>query len=142
MKCIIRFSAREELKALPSCYGIHWGLGLPDRTYVVSREAVQALRAAGIIFTELVANKTPHHLREPSSVKEFDIFLPLWHNDGTAVDAGKFRNLQRQLLHAFGGFMSFRSRMKAYWQMGTVVYRDEIVIFRVISDTREKPDDS
>ncbi len=53
MKCVIQFSSREELKALSILLRHSPGVGLPNRTYVVSQAAIQALRAAGIIFNEL-----------------------------------------------------------------------------------------
>jgi hypothetical protein len=53
MKRVIRFGSKEELRALPILLRHSPATGLPDRTYVVSPEAAQALRAAGIPFTEL-----------------------------------------------------------------------------------------
>jgi hypothetical protein len=53
MKCVIRFSARAELKALPILLRHSLGMVLPDRAYIISVEAASALRDAGITFTEL-----------------------------------------------------------------------------------------
>ncbi len=53
MKVVIQLSSREELKALPILYRHSPGMVLPGRTYVLSEEAVSALRAAGVKFTEV-----------------------------------------------------------------------------------------
>jgi hypothetical protein len=53
MKVVIRLTKREEAKALPILFRHFQGAILPDRTYVVSEEAIRALRDAGIQFTEL-----------------------------------------------------------------------------------------
>ena len=53
MKVVIRLTSREELKALPILLRHSPGVVLPDRTYVISEEAAQALRTAGVKFTEL-----------------------------------------------------------------------------------------
>jgi hypothetical protein len=53
MKVVIRLTSREELKALPILLRHSPGMVLPDRTYVISEEAAQALRTAGVKFTEL-----------------------------------------------------------------------------------------
>ena len=59
MKVMVRFSAREELEALPILLRHSPGMGLPDRTYVISAEAVRALRDAGVQFTELASEANP-----------------------------------------------------------------------------------
>jgi hypothetical protein len=53
MKHIIRFNRREEAKALPILLRHSPGMVLPERTYVLSREADAALEQAGIRFTTL-----------------------------------------------------------------------------------------
>ncbi len=53
MKLIIRLSQHEELKALPILLRHSAGMVLPDSTYVVSQDAAQALRAAGVRFSEI-----------------------------------------------------------------------------------------
>jgi hypothetical protein len=53
VKLAIRFSKSEEAKALPILLRHSPGMVFPDRTYVVSAEAVIALREAGIRFQEL-----------------------------------------------------------------------------------------
>jgi len=56
MEKVIQFSEREEAKALPILLRQTPGVVLPNRTYVLSNSAVQALHDAGIAFRELSRN--------------------------------------------------------------------------------------
>jgi hypothetical protein len=67
-------------------------------------------------------------------VKEYDIFLPLEYNDGTAVEMEKFAAVKQQLLQRFGGVTYFPQANEGAWQSDDVVYRDRIVIYRVLTD--------
>ena len=40
-------------------------------------------------------------------MKEYDIYLPLHYNDGTAVEASKFQDVQKSLLEQFQGLTFF-----------------------------------
>jgi len=53
MDKVIRLSEREEAKALPILLRHSQGMVLPERTYVLSDLAVEALRSAGVVFREL-----------------------------------------------------------------------------------------
>ena len=53
MKVMIRLSTEQELEALPILLRHSPGTILPDGTYTISQEAVNALRQAGIVFTEI-----------------------------------------------------------------------------------------
>ena len=55
MKQAIRLSKTEEAKALPILLRHSPGMVLPERMYVLSAEAVSALREAGVRFEELGA---------------------------------------------------------------------------------------
>ena len=44
-----------------------------------------------------------HPLRELALVKEYDLFIPLYYNDGRPIEPRKFQDLQQQLLDQFGG---------------------------------------
>jgi hypothetical protein len=59
MKIMIRLSRREEIKALPILLRHSPGMGLADRTYVISTEAARALREAGVRFKELASEVNP-----------------------------------------------------------------------------------
>ena len=53
MKVIIHLTREEEAKALPVLLRHSPGMVLPQRTYVISEEALRALRATGIRFSEV-----------------------------------------------------------------------------------------
>jgi hypothetical protein len=69
-------------------------------------------------------------------VKEYDIFIPLKYNDGSPVEPVKIEALKRRLLERFEGVTYFPQPNEGYWKAGGVTYRDEIVIFRVLSPKR------
>jgi hypothetical protein len=50
---VVQFSSEEELKALEILLRHSPGTILPDRTYVISTSAAQALRDAGVSFREI-----------------------------------------------------------------------------------------
>ena len=66
-------------------------------------------------------------------MKEYDIFLPLYYNDGKPVESRKFQEVHDALLAQFHGLTFFPQPNQGFWQMGDVTYRDEIVIYRVIA---------
>jgi hypothetical protein len=71
--------------------------------------------------------------RERLPVKEYDIFVPLFYNDGTPVEPLKFQRLQSELLAEFEGLTFFPQPNEGFWKMSGVTYRDEIVIYRVLA---------
>lgn len=66
-------------------------------------------------------------------MKEYDIFLPLYYNDGEPIEAAKFQVVQSRLLAEFDGLTFFCQPNVGYWKMGEVTYQDEIVILRVLA---------
>src|SRR6266511_87715 len=79
-----------------------------------------------------------HALRESALVKEYDLFVPLYDNDGRPVEPQTFQALQQQLLQQFGGLTFFPQPNQGFWTMAGLTYRDAIVIYRVItSDAQE-----
>ena len=68
-------------------------------------------------------------------MKEYEIFLPLYYNDGQPIEPVKFRRVQQKLLDEFGAFTLFPQPNKGVWRMGSVVYRDEIAIYRVVAES-------
>jgi hypothetical protein len=70
---------------------------------------------------------------EPLLVKEYDLFVPLKYNDGSPVEAWKFQELQGRLLEYFDGLTFFPQPNEGLWKMADVTFRDEIVIYRVIT---------
>ena len=66
-------------------------------------------------------------------MKEYDLYLPLTYNDGTPVDAKTIERIGQRLLEQFGGVTFFPQPNEGLWRMGPVTFRDQIVIFRVLS---------
>ena len=66
-------------------------------------------------------------------MKEYDIFIPLYYHDGTAIESAKFQELQAPLLERFEGLTYFPQPNQGFWKFGNLTYRDEIVIYRMIS---------
>src|SRR5688572_4474862 len=71
--------------------------------------------------------------QERSAVPEYDLFIPLFYNDGTPIESKKLQDLQARLLDEFGGLTFFPQPNQGFWRMGDVTYRDEIVVYRVIA---------
>ncbi len=53
MKIAVRFSDKEEIKALPILLRHSAGMMLPSDVYVISEDAARSLRDAGVRFQEL-----------------------------------------------------------------------------------------
>lgn len=66
-------------------------------------------------------------------MKEYDLFLPLTYNDGTLIESRIFTSLRLRLVEHFGGVTFFPQPNEGYWRAGDVTYRDDIVIFRVVT---------
>ena len=60
MQVVIQVDAKDEANALALLVRHSPGRALPNRTFVVSEEAVRALREAGIKFTSLSGNSEAH----------------------------------------------------------------------------------
>ena len=66
-------------------------------------------------------------------MKEYDLYVPLTYNDGTPIEAKTIERIGQRLLERFGGVTFFPQPNEGLWRMGPVTFRDEIVIFRVLS---------
>lgn len=66
-------------------------------------------------------------------MKEYELYLPLFLNDGTAVADEFIAGLGERLVAEFGGCTFFPQPNKGLWKMGNVVFRDDVVIFRVLT---------
>jgi hypothetical protein len=66
-------------------------------------------------------------------VKEDDLYVPLTYNDGSPIEAKTIKRIGEGLLEQFGGVTFFPQPNEGLWRMGPVTFRDQIVIFRVLS---------
>jgi 23S rRNA C2498 (ribose-2'-O)-methylase RlmM len=48
-------------------------------------------------------------------VREFDVFVPLFHNDGSAINTRLFQQLQERRLAEFDGLTFFPQPNKGFW---------------------------
>jgi hypothetical protein len=53
-------------------------------------------------------------------VKEYDLFIPLYYNDGRHVEPQKFQALQQQFLTQFGGLTFFSQPNEGLWTMAGI----------------------
>ncbi len=67
-------------------------------------------------------------------MKEYELYIPLFYNDGSQVEARKIERIGEQLLEEFDGVTFFPQHNEGAWKMGPVVFRDEVVLFRVLTD--------
>jgi hypothetical protein len=65
MNVAVRFTNKEELKAIPILMRHSPGMILPGKIYVLSTGAVAALRDAGVRFTQLTSATAPPSLEQP-----------------------------------------------------------------------------
>jgi hypothetical protein len=63
----------------------------------------------------------------------YEIYLPLKFNDGSTIPDDCFAQVKEEFLARFGGFtvLSPGSPALGYWKSGPLVYRDDLLIFRV-----------
>ena len=64
MKVIVHLTKEEEAKALPILLRHSPGMVLPNRTYVLSEDALRALRNANVQFSELSREAAAPSLEE------------------------------------------------------------------------------
>lgn len=67
-------------------------------------------------------------------MKEYELYLPVSFNDGTPISSIEFERIGELLLREFGGVTFFPQRNEGFWTMGHVTFKDQIVIFRVLTE--------
>ncbi len=65
--------------------------------------------------------------------KEYELYVPLHFNDGRRVPPVMLKRLKHRLVNQFGGLTEFRHKQEGVWRIGTVLFRDQIVVLRVLS---------
>ena len=66
-------------------------------------------------------------------MKEYELYVPLTYNDGTSIEADKIYRIRNQLLEQFGSLTFLPQPNEGFWRMGTLTFRDSIIIYRVIA---------
>jgi hypothetical protein len=66
-------------------------------------------------------------------VKEYDIYVPLTYNDGSRIERHKKDHICELLVRHFNGVTFFPQPNYGFWKMGNVLFRDKIVVFRVVT---------
>jgi hypothetical protein len=64
-------------------------------------------------------------------VIEYDIYLPL-------NETHELGSIKQQLIDRFGGLTDTRHSNKGYWKAGGVVLKDEIVVWRILSEEEDE----
>lgn len=67
-------------------------------------------------------------------MKEYDLYIPLSFNDGRRIPRKQLLALKKSLVEHFGGLTHFPQRNEGLWKIGNFTFRDEIVIFRVLTE--------
>jgi hypothetical protein len=67
-------------------------------------------------------------------VREYELYVPLHYNEGSPIEDEKIQVIGESLLEKFGGVTFFPQRNRGAWHMEEVIFHDEIVIFRVLTD--------
>ncbi len=65
---------------------------------------------------------------------EYELYLPLYYNDGRPIDPTKLKNLKKRLVDQFGGLTHFRQEHEGVWKIGEHTFRDRIEIVRVLAN--------
>ena len=68
-------------------------------------------------------------------MRKYEIYLPLKYNDGTNIEAEKFRGIKEELIDAFGGITvsSPSSPYQGRWKYGGVEYIDDIIKIEIVT---------
>jgi hypothetical protein len=64
---------------------------------------------------------------------EYDIFVPLFDNEGTPYGGDLLAKFKQRLVEKFGGLTDTKHKNEGRWKIGGIEQRDEIVIWRVLS---------
>jgi hypothetical protein len=66
-------------------------------------------------------------------VKEYEVYVPVFYNDGTRIERDKRLEIHRRLLNEFEGMTFFSQPTRGYWKFGGVTFRDRILIYRTLA---------
>ncbi len=66
-------------------------------------------------------------------MKEYDLFVPLYDNDGRPVEPQTFQALQQQLLDQFGGLTFFPQPNEGFWTVAGITYQVSPIVMPLSS---------
>lgn len=69
---------------------------------------------------------------------EYELYVPLHHNDGRPIDPQKLKDLKKRLVDEFGGLTHLRQEHEGLWRIGDHTFRDRIEIVRVLANDEER----
>jgi hypothetical protein len=69
---------------------------------------------------------------------EYDLYLPIYDNDGESYNTQVFNRIKSKLVDYFGGITDFRHKTDGAWKMGKVTFNDEILLYRILSNRGEE----
>jgi hypothetical protein len=72
-----------------------------------------------------------------TSMVEYELYVPLHHNDGRPIDPEKLKDLKKRLVEEFGGLTHLRQENDGFWKIGEHTFRDRIEILRVLANDGE-----
>ena len=62
---------------------------------------------------------------------EYELYVPLHHNDGRPIDPQKLKDLKKRLVDEFGGLTHLRQEHEGLWKIGDHTFRDRVEILLV-----------
>lgn len=67
------------------------------------------------------------------SAYEFDLYLPLFRDDGSPMESSQLEGIKKTLVERFGGVTDFRHENEGRWKVGKSEFRDAILILRTLA---------
>jgi hypothetical protein len=74
-------------------------------------------------------------------MREYELYIPLFYNEGPEVEPHKISELKKRLVQRFGGLTHFPQENEGLWKVGPFTYRDKIIILRVLAPAEEDTSD-
>jgi len=74
------------------------------------------------------------------AMREYDLYVPSIYNDGRPIEPEKLAALKRRLVEQFGGLTHFPQENEGLWKVGSITFRDQIVILRVLAGDSSEAD--
>lgn len=72
--------------------------------------------------------------KKPREALEYDIFVPLVAASGQRYAEAVTRAIQSEIADFFGGITDTHHKNEGWWKVGGIMVRDELVIWRVLSN--------